>query len=312
MHLDIDRGRGPEPLGHPPGGAGPEDGGRGGVGPGGSLDPLDSTFDEDCQGVPSGAPELTLIEDVSMASTSPLLRPVGRLTAGLFVAATVLLVGLNLNLFATPPNLPDSMDFVERILGTLDYRVAIWPFDFASAILFGVALALLVPFGRILGASAGAGDDRRSILFVWGLGSAGIVGVIAQLIYVGARQVTVDIAYCDCGYKEVEVIGQLWAMNLIEGAQDWLINGVAILLAIGVAVAGAVLGSGRMSSTWRWLSYAIAVLLVTSVVLSVVGVDDTIGTLLTAVAAGILLPAWIVGVGERLGGSASTEQEVTG
>lgn len=232
-----------------------------------------------------------------------LLRPVARIMAVCFVVATVLFVGLALDVFVAPPNLPDAQNLVENILASLDHRAAIWPYDLVSSLLFATALALLVPFARILG--AGAGEDGRSVLFVWGIGTAGVIGLVGQLIYIGARQVTVDIPYCDCGFKEQEVISQLWAMNLAQGAQSWLLNGTMVLAAIGVLVAGTVFGSGRMPSGLRTLGYALALVLVLSVVVGFLPVDAMIGSLLTALAAGILLPAWAVWAGERLGAPAA-------
>ena len=70
-----------------------------------------------------------------------------------------------------------------------------------------------------------------------GLGMAGILGAVAQLLIIGVTQPTIDNAYCDCGFKETEIVAQIWAQQLAESASQWLINAALVLAAIGVASA---------------------------------------------------------------------------
>ena len=50
-------------------------------------------------------------------------------------------------------------------------------------------------------------------------------------------QVTIDLSYCDCGFKETEIVSQIWAQMLANGASAWLVNGATVLAAIGVVAA---------------------------------------------------------------------------
>lgn len=123
--------------------------------------------------------------------------------------------------------------------------------------------------------------------------------MIGGLVYVGGTQVTVALAYCDCGFKAEETISQFWAITVVQGATNWLSYGAIVFGAIGVATSALVLGSRELPQMWRWLAWTAAVLLILSVVLHEVS-DTPAGDLLAAVASGLLLPAWALMLGKRL------------
>jgi hypothetical protein len=124
------------------------------------------------------------------------------------------------------------------------------------------------------------------------LAAAGIIGLAAQLIYVGARQLTAEIAYCDCGYREVEVIAQAWAGWLVDGSVAWLVNGTGVLLLVGLAAAGAAVGGYSMPRGWQLVSWLTALVLAFSVIVGALGIEGPLGSLLVGVEIGVLLPAW--------------------
>jgi hypothetical protein len=243
-------------------------------------------------------------------TSSSLIRPLSGVIAATFIAATVLLLGLGFDLFVKPPDLPSSNDLVQNLLGRIDFQHAVWPFDLTLNLLFAVGLVSLVPFGRAIGALVSP-EDPRTTLFVWAFIVAGILGTAAELIYIGAKQTTIDNAYCDCGYKAQESISQFWALMLIQGVQSWLINGVAVLLAIGVGLSGAVLANRAMPWAWGALSWITAAVLVASLVLSLGHVADPVGPVVQALATGILFPAWAVWLGARFGDRAAAPTGAT-
>jgi hypothetical protein len=135
------------------------------------------------------------------------------------------------------------------------------------------------------------------------LAAGALIGAIAELIVVGAIQVTIGLAYCDCGFKNEEVVSQIWGVMLIEGATGWLLNGTALMLAVGFWMAGTLLRTRGMSEAWEWLSRAIAVVFLVPVALSILETGEEVSNLAAALATGILVPIWAIWLGRNLGGS---------
>jgi hypothetical protein len=237
------------------------------------------------------------------------IRGLAWLLAGCLVAGTALFLARDLNLFNTPPVIPDTADLPTRLLASMDFERAQFPLDAISNLLFAVAFAIFIPLGRFLG-RAGAADWRSEIMSN-AIFAAGVIGLAAQLIYVGSKQVVISIGYCDCGFKTTEVISQNWALMLIQGAQGWLLNGGLVLLAIGIAAARLVLGGRVLPGGWQALSWLVAAgLLATSVLRATDLIGDKSDALLL-VFVGVLLPVWTIWLGqgvaavESAGGTAS-------
>ena len=231
-----------------------------------------------------------------------MLRTLTWTVAALLIGATVLQLVDQLNLYAQPPLLPEAANMVERRLGSSDYRAAIWPIFFGSHFLFGLALLVVVPLAYVLGARLPRTEDRRLIMTSTLAGGA-LIGAIAELIVIGAIQVTIGLAYCDCGFKDQEVVSQIWGVMLIEGATGWLLNGTALMLAVGFWLAGTLLRSRGMNEAWQWLSRGIAVLFLVPVALSILETGGEVANLLVALVTGILVPIWAIWLGRNLGGS---------
>ena len=134
----------------------------------------------------------------------------------LFLIGTALQLVDTLNLYVTPPDAGASSMVAQR-LASQDYRVAIWPIFALNNLSFGIAFVAISGLGFALAALLATGDTRR-ITLVTTLGIGGILGAVGQLILLGATQVTIDIAYCDCGFKETEIVAQIWAQMLANGA----------------------------------------------------------------------------------------------
>ncbi|MEZ0239871.1 MAG: hypothetical protein ACAH65_03655 [Chloroflexota bacterium] len=231
-----------------------------------------------------------------------MLRTLSWTVAVLLVAATVLQFVDQLNLYAQPPVLPESANMVERRLGTTDYRAAIWPIFFGSHFLFALALLVVVPLTYVIGARLPRTEDRR-LLMTSTLAGGALIGAIGELILIGAIQPTIGLAYCDCGFKDQEVVSQIWAAMLIEGSYRWLLNGTALMLGVGFWIAGTLLRGRGMSEAWEWLSRGIAVAFVVPVILSVVETGEEVSNLLAALVTGVLVPVWAIWLGRNLGTS---------
>lgn len=218
--------------------------------------------------------------------------------AGLFVAATIVQLGDQLNLFVQPPNLPASANLVDRVLGSINYRHDVWPFYFAENLLIALGFMVMIGLGLALALRIADRDDRKAIL-VGSFVTAGLLGAAGQLVLIGSVKASIDIPYCDCGFKEQEIVSQVWALMVTQGASDWLVNGALLLAAIGVAVAGAIFGGRQLSASWASVSYVISALLVALLILGFAGVSDDLVTWLTRLLTGILIPVWAIWLGLR-------------
>jgi hypothetical protein len=221
--------------------------------------------------------------------------------AGLFVAATVVHLADQLNLFVQPPNLPESTNLVDRVLASINYRHDVWPSYFGANLLLALAFVALTGLGFALAARIPASDERRAVLAA-ALVVGGILGAVGQLILIGSVKASIDIPYCDCGFKQQEIVSQVWALMVTQGAQEWLVNGALLLGAIGIAVAGNVFGSGLMPERWTWLSWGISALVILSLVLGFADLFGDVQTVLTGLLTGILIPIWAIWLGLRFEG----------
>ena len=84
-----------------------------------------------------------------------MIRGLAWALAVLFVAATVLQLVDHLNLVAQPPNLPDSTNLVDRILGQIPYSQAIWPVFFSANLLVGLGYLVVTALGFALMGATG-------------------------------------------------------------------------------------------------------------------------------------------------------------
>jgi hypothetical protein len=217
--------------------------------------------------------------------------------AALFFVATLFQLADRLNLVVSPPNVPESSNLVQRVDALTPYRHAIWPVFFATNFLFAVGFFALAGLGVALAARRPSGDSTRLIL-VWLVGIAGILGTVAFLVRVGAVQASIDIPYCDCGFKDQEIVSQVWAEMVVDGAVLWLINGASILAAIGAVLAGWLFGGREMPSAWATLSYLTGVVIALAVVLGLVAQGDA-SDWLTIALTGVVIPAWALWIALR-------------
>jgi hypothetical protein len=213
---------------------------------------------------------------------------------------SVLFIGVAINAFATPPRIPDTVDLPTRLIDSKGYDAQVWPFDLASNVLFGVGFVALELIGVVLPSLTGRRETSIRA-YAGALALAGVLGVGAELIYVGARSQIINIGYCDCGFKNEEAISQLWALNLVQGAQSWLVTAAAILIAVGFVGLAIESGPALVSSRWTWWSLVTAAVIVLRAALSVLNIAGDAGNAIQGIAAGILIPVWAVWLGWSAG-----------
>lgn len=213
----------------------------------------------------------------------------------LAVANAVITLGFALGIGAPPPP-GETVDLVDRLLAFRADDQRIFPVVVLGS-LTGLGVFLIA---AVLGsalrrwASDTPARDMMVLLFVVG----GVTGIAANLLNVAVGNAA-TFTYCDCGYKTEEVIAQDYALSVGWTVVNWLSIGAVTFVGVGAALAGRLLD---FSSTWRLVSYAIAALLLAAVALRLVAAfvfiqafdPFQLSDILTAIAAGILVPIWAV------------------
>jgi hypothetical protein len=234
-----------------------------------------------------------------MSGDRSLLRPLAYAMAGLFVIAALIQLADQLNLFHQPPDIPASANLVDRALAQIPYRQAEWPIFFAANTLVGIGFLVLIGLALVLARWLPSADGGRALV-LWTLVTAGILGAIGQLVIVGAVRASIDIPYCDCGFKSQEIVSQVWAEMVVQGAAALLIDAASILAALGLVVAGRAFVRVGMPAAWGSLSIITAALLIVTVVLGYADVGGDLTGWLTLLASGVLIPIWAVWLGRKL------------
>jgi hypothetical protein len=195
-----------------------------------------------------------------LTTSARAIRWLAAVFAVTYVASTLLQVALGFDLFGAPPEVPETADLPTRLLAFQPFEQSRWPIEWTAALLVAATFAIAIVLTCLLAAHGRRGIDRS--VAVGTLASGAVLGLGSVLLYVGAHDLATNVGYCDCGFKETEVIGRLWALMVIDGGTGWLRDGALILLAIGVAFAGRWLGGREMSGSWYTWSLLAAIALV--------------------------------------------------
>ena len=212
------------------------------------------------------------------------------ITAGAFILAVLLRLGDQLNLFATPPDLP-SANMVDRTIA-FDYFIAIWPVFLWTNLLFAIGFLAVVAFAFNVAAAAGVVGGMPTFKSL--VAAGGIVGAISSIIPIGAAEAKVFVQYCDCGFKETEIVSQLWAQMVSEDIADWFLRVAGVTLAVALLALLREAGS-LVSPTLRTWTYLTAIALVAAPLIATIELltPDAVD-MLTAITAAILVPVWAI------------------
>jgi len=213
------------------------------------------------------------------------------LVAIAFILATALRYVDALNLVATPPDLPNA-NMVDRTLGSSAYLHAIWPVFLWTNLLFGIGFLAAVAFASNLAAAARVEGGLPTFKSLATAG--GVIAAIASIIPIGAAEAKVFVQYCDCGFKETEVVSQLWAQMVAEDIAFWFLQVATVVLAIALV---ALVREGRdvvppLLRTWTYIT-AIALVLAAVFATTELLTPDAVN-LLTSVIGAVLIPVWAV------------------
>ena len=228
----------------------------------------------------------------------------GWIVAIAFVVGTALSFVDQLDLWATPPTLPDGASIVDRVLGSSAYLNAIWPIFFGTNMAFAIGFAGAAAFAAAVASALGG---RGSLpVFVSLVTIGGIVGAIGALITVGAGSAHVFAPYCDCASKDTEIVGQVAALTVMGEISDWMGRFAAVIVAVAL-VAFARETRSALSDTLRTWTLIAALGLVVTAILGIVGASlDPVPNLVQALVVAIVVPIWAIWLGRAVDGRAAT------
>jgi hypothetical protein len=225
-----------------------------------------------------------------------LVRRLSRALVVLAIITAIVNIAISYGLIVPFPTIPDGTSLVDRmgLLRASDTRLLplIMIGSLASMGVFLIAAMLGVALRRY--ASGLGWRDAMAMLLVVG----GILGITAQALNIGVANAA-TFGFCDCGFRNEELIAQDYALSVGWAAQNWLNLTALTILSVGVALAGRLIA---ISSTWRLISYAISALILVAVALRMIAafvfvpVFDPfqVSDVLVALGAGILVPIWAI------------------
>jgi hypothetical protein len=214
-----------------------------------------------------------------------------------FILASALVLVDRLNLYATPPDLQNA-NMVERALGSAAYRQAIWPVFMWTYLLFAIGFTASVAFAWAVAARAGVSGGLP--LFAALATTGGIVAAIASIIPVGSVESAVWQLYCDCGFKETEIIAGQWAGYVAQDIANWLdrFGSVVIAMALIALIRDARAVISPSLRTWTWVT---AIALIAWPLLGIVQLfDGAVEDWLTLIVGAVLVPVWAVWLGRSV------------
>lgn len=220
------------------------------------------------------------------------VRVLSWIVAASFILATALVYVDQFNLFAKPPDIPESTNMVDRTIALADYFHAVWPLFLWTYLLFAIGFLAVVAFAANVASRAGIPGGVPTFKSLMAAG--GVIGAIASIIPIGAAEGKVFVQYCDCGFKETEIVSQIWAQMLANGASEALVDAASLLAAVGVIAVGSGLRS-RMPAGWEIVSWVTATALVLGTLLRFFSLgSEDLGTFLFVAISGVLVPIWSI------------------
>jgi hypothetical protein len=224
------------------------------------------------------------------------VRVLSLLVTAFFFAAAVLQAVLAFDLTGGPP--PEQTDFIEQTIDVFGWEQSRWPMEFAATALFALGFASLGGLGVLLSRLAGGSDARRYLTAAAYVG-AGVIGAVSRLFWLGAKPIATSPQYCDCGFRQEEIMSRLMILSVAQGVQLWMVLGAIVLGAAGVFLVSALGREAGMPIGWTWLSAGIAILSLAAAALAVLGAYpfDQLSVLLTA---GVLVPIWALWLATRV------------
>jgi hypothetical protein len=185
-----------------------------------------------------------------------------------------------------------------------DERV-VFPYEVAGALLFSLGFLAFAAIGLGLRNLTGTRDPIGTIVAACFAFAAGLL-VVSQLIFIGAKQVAIDKALCDCRWATEQVISQHRTLEMVYGINEWLVAGSLFLAGLGMlAIPALVTRQPPLPIAWARASQALAVIFFVAV-LAVCFQVDIVFELIAAIGSVLLLPAWALWLDRRIHAGSSS------
>src|SRR5262249_6609596 len=124
------------------------------------------------------------------------------------------------------------------------------------------------------------------------------------VMYIGSVNSAVWQLYCDCGFKDQEIISGIWAGTVMQDTSDWLSHFAGVVLALGL-VALTREGSWLLSPALPLWTDVLAIVVAAVAILPAIGgeipIPETLVELLQTAAGLVLIPVWAVWLARSLG-----------
>jgi fucose permease len=167
-----------------------------------------------------------------------------------------------LNLTAPAPSIPPDAALPDRILAILQNQSQRFPVVLIASLVAIVAFAALAALGPVLRRAFAAAHDPRGSALVGLLALGGAVGVIGQLIFVGGQAVASDATYCECAFRDPQLIARGGVLDLVSSINAWMTWGSIAFFAAGLFVAASHPEAGRVAPRgWIVLTRTLASLM---------------------------------------------------
>lgn len=230
------------------------------------------------------------------------------LTIGL-VSAGILLVIIETGVVEGPGAPPGAPDDLPTRIGYFfaDERER-FPYEIAAGVLFSAGFLAFAAIGVALRSAFARRDSTGTVIATSFVASA-VLLTISQLMYLGAKEVAIDPAICQCPFAPEQLIAQQRALDMVGGAANWIGAGALLLAGLGMfSIPIITARSGAVSASWALTSRALAVVFLIAVVATIAELD-TLFQITAAVGSVFLLPAWAVWLERQL---RSTDDGPTG
>jgi hypothetical protein len=183
--------------------------------------------------------------------------------AGVSFALGALLTLIDaLNLTAPAPSFPGGAALPDRILAILQNQSQRFPVVFIASLVAIVAFASLAALGPVIRRAFGGAHDPRGNVLVGALALGGAIGVIGQLVFIGGQAVASDSTYCECAFRDPQLIARGGVLDLVSSINAWMTWGTIAFFAVGLIAVASHPAAGLVAPRrWITLSWTLATLM---------------------------------------------------
>jgi hypothetical protein len=183
--------------------------------------------------------------------------------AGATFALSALLTLLDaLNLTAPAPNTPEGPALPDRILAILQNQSQRFPVVLIASLLAIVAFGTLAALGPVLRRALRSVHAPRGNVVVGTFALGGAIGVIGQLVFIGGQAVASDATYCECAFRDPQLIARGGVLDLVSSINAWMTWGTIAFFAAGLFAVASHPQAGRLAQRrWVVLTWTLATLM---------------------------------------------------